>query len=223
MRVPLPDISATEPSVFRIVIQTSSPAVRSTSSAPSHSGCSSYSSSATRYAFPCACQSDDVIRALDHNEAWNPSQPLALVRGVSPCADDDRLDRLLARKRCHLVEAERLPRRLRDGPGERCPYLVLDTRGEHRVRPLEDPPLELLLRRIEADDERRMPRVLGPEVVVGRPQGRSGLGQLEGANDPALVVLVDSSRRAGVELAEPRVRSGRIGVVGGRPAFPRTG
>jgi hypothetical protein len=35
MRVPLPDISATEPSVLRIVIQTSSPSTRSTSRQPS--------------------------------------------------------------------------------------------------------------------------------------------------------------------------------------------
>src|SRR3954447_21640476 len=109
MRVPFPDISATEPSVFLIVIQTSSPSARSTSSAPSHSGCISYSSSATRYAFPCACQSDDVISALDHNEARNPPEPLALVRGISPCAHDDRLDRLLTGQRRDLVEAECLP------------------------------------------------------------------------------------------------------------------
>src|SRR4051812_18192362 len=180
MRVPLPDISATEPSVFRIVIQTSSPAVRSTSSAPSHSGCISYSPSATRYAFPCACQSDDVIRALDHNEAGDPAHPLALVRGVPPCPHDDSLDRLVPRQLRDLVEAERLARRLGDRSGERGAHLLLAPGLEHGARSFDDPPLELFLRRVEADDQRRVARLEPPERVAR--QRLAGLGELERAD-----------------------------------------
>src|SRR4051812_45215081 len=116
MRVPLPDISATEKSGFRIVIQTSSPSTRSTSSAASPS--ISYSPSATRYAFPCACQSDDVIGGLDDNEPGDAPHPFSLVCGVPACAHDDRIDRVFARQVGHLVEAQRLARCLRDRGAE---------------------------------------------------------------------------------------------------------
>src|SRR5579864_5358868 len=96
-----------------------SPSIARTSIAPSNSGSIAYGSpSTTRYAFPCACQRDDVIgnlarRAIgaDHSDAGDAPHPLALVRRIPPRTDDERGDRLLARQRRHLLEAERLPRR----------------------------------------------------------------------------------------------------------------
>ena len=52
--------------------------------------------------FPCACQRDDLSGGLlrwavgrDHNEPFEAPQPLALIRGVTACPDDQRLDRLV--------------------------------------------------------------------------------------------------------------------------------
>src|SRR5690348_3459986 len=116
-----------------------SPSTESTSIAPSSAGSIAYaSSSTTRYAFPCACQRDDVIgdlarRAIgaDHSDAEDTPHPLALVRRVPARADDERGDRLVARQRRHLLEPERLPRRHGDRPFEGAPDLLLDSRVEH--------------------------------------------------------------------------------------------
>src|SRR5579872_2080235 len=136
----------------------SSPSTDRTSTAPSRpSSCTYGSPSRTRYTFPCACQRDDVIgdlarRAIraDHSDAGNAAHPLALIRRVSPRANDDRRDRLLAGQRGHLLEPERLPRRDRDRALERTAHLVLHTGVEHRPRALLDAQVEDVLRDVEA-------------------------------------------------------------------------
>src|SRR5437764_15347838 len=110
----------------------SSPFTESTSIAPSCPSARSYSPSATRYSFPCACQRDDVIgdlarRAIraDHSDARDASHPFALVRGVAARAHDERGYRFLPRERRHLLETEPLARRERDRPRERATHLLL--------------------------------------------------------------------------------------------------
>src|SRR5438067_11062409 len=101
-----------------------SPSTDSTSTAPSRpSSCTYGSTSLTRYAFPCACQRDDVIgdlarRAIgiDHNDARDAPHPLALIRRVPAGAHDERGDRLLTRERRHLLQPAPLPRPARDPP-----------------------------------------------------------------------------------------------------------
>src|SRR5947208_12134494 len=110
-----------------------SPSTASTSTAPSRPSPIVYSPpSMTRYAFPCACQRDDVIgdlarRAIrvDHSDARDASHPLALIRGVAARAHDERRDRLVSRKRRNLLEAECLARSQRDRPSERAAHLLL--------------------------------------------------------------------------------------------------
>src|SRR5581483_2438876 len=164
-----------------------SPSTDSTSTAPSSpSSCTYGSSSRTRYTFPCACQRDDVIgdlarRAIraDHNDARDAPHPLALVRRVPARPHDERGDRLVPGQRGDLLDAERLPRREGDRPGERATHLLLHTRVEHRARALLDPSLEHVLGHVEPDDEGRMPRLTGPEpVLAGRERG-ARLGELQ--------------------------------------------
>src|SRR5438477_11286504 len=151
-----------------------SPSTASTSTAPSRPSPIVYSPpSLTRYAFPCACQRDDVIgdlarRAIgiDHNDARDAPHPLALIRRVPAGAHDERGDRLLTGERRHLIQPERLPRRGRDRPLERAPHLLLHARVEHRPRPLLDAALELVLRHVEPDDVRRVACLLRPQPVL---------------------------------------------------------
>src|ERR1700747_3288506 len=123
-----------------------SPSTASTSTAPSSpSPIVCPRPSTTRYAFPCACQRDNVIgdlarRAIgiDHNDARDTTHPLALIRRVPAGAHDERRDRLRTRERRHLLQPERLTRRPRDRPLERVPDLLLHARVEHRARPFLD-------------------------------------------------------------------------------------
>src|SRR5579885_3370674 len=192
----------------------SSPATDRTSIAPSRPSWMVYSlPSATRYAFPCACQLDDVIGDLprgavgaDHSDAGDAPHPLALVGGGPPRAHDEGGDRLLAWERRHLVEPERLARGGRDRSGKRPVDLLLHARLEHGARALLDPALEHVLRKVEADHDRRVPRRARPEPVLSRRERRARLRELEGADDPAAVVRVDGGGSGGVEALQVRVR-----------------
>ena len=66
---------------------------------------------------------------------------------------------------------------------------------EHGSRPLCDPAVELLLRDVEPEDERRMARVVGPEPIALACSAR----ELEAADDAPAVVRVDGRRRLGID------------------------
>src|SRR5579884_2511672 len=227
MRVPLPDISASVPSGFTIATCMSSPSTSSTCTTPSSSGSIVNSSlSATRYTFPCACQLDDVIRDLarraiagDDNDARDPPHPLPLVGGVAPGADDDRAFRLVGRERRDLVQPEGLARRRRNRSCQRRTDLVLHAPLEHLARPPDDSLLELVLRHVEAHDDRRVPEARGPELRVVRAQRPPQLRELERADHALPVVRVDRSRtRVALEQGPHRLRA--VLVVEPRPALP---
>ena len=78
------------------------------------------------------------------------------------------------------------------------------------LRALLDPPCQLVGRDVEADDQRRVPRLAAPEPVLARAQARPGLGQLERAHDAAAVVRVHGGRRGRIALGEQLVR--RLGA-----------
>ena len=92
-----------------------------------------------------------------------------------------------------------LPSRRGERSGERRSRLLCDAGVEHRARARVDAAGELLARDVEADDERRMPRLRRPEPVVSVAQRRAGLGELERADDPC----------GGRSGARPRRRPGR--------------
>ena len=74
-------------------------------------------------------------------------------------------------------------------------------RVEHGSRPFGDPPIELLLRDVEPEDQRRVARVVGPEPIALACSSR----ELEAADDAAAVVRVDGGSALGIELGELRV------------------
>src|SRR3954447_1506197 len=158
--------------------------------------------------FPCACQRDDLSGGLlrravgrDDNEPFETPQPLALISGVPSGANDQRLDRLLARQRRHLLEADDLPRGCRRLEEERVSHLLLDSAVEHSSRPFRDPPVELGLWQVEADDERRMPPGAGEQHPPARYERPARLRELERPDDTTAVVGMHTRRSPRVELA----------------------
>ena len=92
---------------------------------------------------------------------------------------------------------------------------------EHRPRALGDPLVEDCLRHVEADDDGRVPRLARPEPVARRCERRTGLGELEGADDAAAVVRVHRCGGRRVDRGQALVR--RLGaalVVERRPPLP---
>ena len=74
-----------------------------------------------------------------------------------------------------------------------------------------DPPLELVLRHIQPDDQRRPPRLPGPEPVLGARERPPCVRELERAHDAPAIVRVDARGRSGVELGE--VTMGRLAAL----------
>ena len=94
-------------------------------------------------------------------------------------------------------------RRRGDRAGESALRLGADPCIEHRSCPLCDPAVELLLRDVEPEDERRVARVVGPEAIALACLSR----ELEAADDAPTVVRVDGCGRLGIELGESAVRA----------------
>src|SRR5215213_497905 len=223
MRAPFPESSAVEPSGFQTRTSACAPSTATISSTPSEpmpasgsqssrtrSGVSA-SSSTRRYALPSACHFENLIGDLrrgpvraNANQPRRPPQPLPLVGGVAARADDHGLDRLVARERGDLVEAEHVARCRRDRPGQRGPHLLLDAGLEHRAGPLLDAPLELGRLDLETEEQRRAAVLLVPQPVAG--ERASQLRELERTDDAAAVVRMDGGRGLGIERLEPPVR-----------------
>ena len=70
------------------------------------------------------------------------------------------------------------------------------------MRALDDAPLELVARHVEAEDERRVSRLAAPQRVSAGLQRLADLRQLERADDAAAVVRVDALGRERISLCE---------------------
>ena len=101
-----------------------------------------------------------------------------------------------------VLEPVDRPSGRRDWTAERAPHLVLDTLLEHGASARRDAPFELVFRDVEADQERRMPRLFTPELLVSGREGEPGLRELERPDNPAPVVRMDPRRRVRVEVGE---------------------
>ena len=114
-----------------------------------------------------------------------------------------------------------MTRGVRDAAGQRAPHLVLHAGGEHRVGALDDAPLELFAWHVEAEDERRVPRLPAPQRVPAGLQRFAELRQLERADDAAAVVRVDALGCKRISFGERGM--GTLGpqtVVESLPALP---
>ena len=178
MRVPLPDSSAVEPSGFQITTSASSPSAETTSStrrSRRRSGSRRAAVPALQERRPDLSPSDQQVVVAESvpfrrissatspavrsagigNKAWYASHPLAPVGRVSPRAADQRGDRLVRRELRDVAEPVHRACRGRDRALKRAAYLLLDAGLEHLVRARRDPPVEDILRHLEADDERQ--------------------------------------------------------------------
>ena len=83
---------------------------------------------------------------------------------------------------------------------------------EHRVGAGDDPPLQLVRRHVEPDDQRRVSRRGRPEAVVVGHERLPGLGELERAHEATRVVDVHGRGCAWIEGREPLVRRRRVAL-----------
>src|SRR5438876_6967439 len=212
MRVPLPESSAVDPSGFQITISAQSSPLAVTWRTPSASATDARTSSAvrscsvSRYTLPWASQRENCIGHLvrgsvrrDANEPGDAPHPLPLVAGEAPGRLEERLGGCFAEVGDEL-EAHHLARRRRERAGDGGAHLVHDSCVEHRARARLDAAVELVRLDVEADDQRRVPRLLRPENVALRRQRRARLRELEGTHDPTAVVSVDALGGGGIAL-----------------------
>src|SRR5207302_9060385 len=95
---------------------------------------------------------------------------------------------------------------------------------EHLACAPLDPQIELLLRDLEADDQRRMPSLLRPEDVTRRRERLARLREFQRAYHAPAVVCVDARGSRWVAPREQLVRCvGAEPIVEPSPALPNAG
>ena len=178
---------------------------------------------------PSPCHFENLIRHLARgaigiqaNKAGYAPHPLSLVRGVTTGPLREPFARLVRGEGRDLLEPDRL----------RAPSARSDEQARCRTSswtPASNiASVRATMRRssssawqLEAEDQRRVPRVGRPKPVLFRRERAAGRRELESADDPAPVVRMDAGGSLGVAVGKERVRALRtLGVVEGFPAVP---
>ena len=159
---------------------------------------------------------------VDHNDAGHAPHPLALIRGVSPRARDER------GTSPRRAEASRSRR----SPSSSAPCVEIGPASARRTSSWTPAAniarvrsaircVEHVLRHVEADDDGRMPRLPGPQPVPRRRERRAASASSSARTTRRRSFAMHGGRGGGIDLSEPRMGGLRPAlVVERRPPLP---